>query len=384
LNADNSFVVQTTSYKGGKGKGKGGKLRTQEGKSKARWLPQEPTSFDLLMLPLPDLVNREDRTYLLEGSGNDGVKVLVTSENWATLRFNTKSMNPEYFPSSYLEPVPTDPVNKELSKRGYAADAKTFPKSTITGTLKDFRELLRCSPFSKKNRVSTETYRALSLDLATEALDAADKATAPKRISAFMKLCAKLIPCEHIQYDDTVRELEDEVGDDVDDAKLTLESVKEKVLPALFKLESESPSVLLQVLYSLQRGHVQFLAADYKSRVIEAYPHAFAKIHTPKLGKDGQPLKIVNVGITDGSSGDLVDMTQDELAEGEISDIDYNDGEGSGTNTLASSTSQKELRPLKKASTAPSSNIEAASFSSDTSPRTDTGDDDELGQAEGN
>ena len=181
-----------------------------------------------------------------------------------------------------------------------------------------------------------------------------------------------------------MRELEDEVGDDVEDAKFTLKSVEEKVLPALFKLECESPSVLLQVLYSLQRGHVQFLAADYKSRIIEAYPHAFAKIRSPKLGKDGQPLKITNVGITDGSSGDLVDMTADELDEGEISDIDYNDGEGSGTNTLASSTSQKELRPLKKASTAPSKNIEAASFSSDTSPRTDTGDNDELGQAEGN
>jgi hypothetical protein len=94
LNAGNSFVVQTFS-KGGKGKGKGGKLRTQEGRSKARWLPPEPTAFDLLMLPLPDLVNREDRTYLLESSGNDAVKVLVTSDNWATLRFNTKSMNPE-------------------------------------------------------------------------------------------------------------------------------------------------------------------------------------------------------------------------------------------------------------------------------------------------
>ncbi len=31
LNADDSFVVQTTSYKGGKGKGEGGKLRAQEG-----------------------------------------------------------------------------------------------------------------------------------------------------------------------------------------------------------------------------------------------------------------------------------------------------------------------------------------------------------------
>ena len=384
LNVDNSFVVQTTSYKGGKGKGKGGKFRAQDGKSKARWLPSEPTSFDLLMLPPPDHVNREDGTYLLESSGNGGIKVLVTSENWATLRFNTKSMNPEYFPSSYLEPVPTDPISKELSKRGYAADAKTFPKSTITGTLKDFSELLRCSPLSKKNRVSAETYRALSLDIATEAPDAADKATAPKRISTFMKLCAKLIPCEHTKYDDAVRELEDEVGDDVEDAKFTLKSVEEEVLPALFKLECESPSVLLQVLYSLQRGHVQFLAADYKSRIIEAYPHAFAKIRPPKLGKDGQPLKITNVGITDGSSADLVDMTADELVEGEISDIDCNDGEGSGTNTLASSTSQKELRPLKKASTAPSKNIEAASFSSDTSPRTDTGDNDELGQAEGN
>ncbi len=165
LNADNSFVVQTPSYKGGKGKGKGGKFRAQEGKSKARWLPPEPTSFDLLMLPFPDLVNREDRTYLLEGSGSDGVKVLVTDGNWATLRFNSKSMNPEYSPPSYLEPVPTDPVNKELSKRGFATDSKTFPKSTITGTLKDFRELLRCSPLSKKHKVSMEMYRVPSLDM---------------------------------------------------------------------------------------------------------------------------------------------------------------------------------------------------------------------------
>ena len=36
LNADHSFVVQTLAYKGGKGKGKGGKFRAQESKSKAR------------------------------------------------------------------------------------------------------------------------------------------------------------------------------------------------------------------------------------------------------------------------------------------------------------------------------------------------------------
>jgi hypothetical protein len=140
-------------------------------------------------------------------------------------------MNPEYFPSSYLEPVPTDPV-KDLSKRGLATDAKTFPKSTITGTSKDFRELLRCSPLSRSNKISAETYRALSLDMATEAVDATDKATAPKRISAFLKLCAAFVPCDHFEYDETVRELNDEVDDDLDDAKLLLRRVEEKVVPA--------------------------------------------------------------------------------------------------------------------------------------------------------
>ncbi len=102
-----------------------------EGKLKAKRLPHGATGFDLLMLPHPDLVNREDGTYLLEGSGNDGTKVLVTGENWDSLRFNTKSMNPEYFPSSYLEPVPTDPVNKDLSRRGLVNDLKSFPRSPI-------------------------------------------------------------------------------------------------------------------------------------------------------------------------------------------------------------------------------------------------------------
>jgi hypothetical protein len=114
LNQDSSFSVQTISYKGGKGKGKGGKPRALEGKLKAKWLPQEATSFDLLMLPHPDLVNREDGTYLLEGSGNDGTKVLVTGENWDSLRFNTKSMNPDF-------PLPTSSLFRRI------LSTKTYP-----------------------------------------------------------------------------------------------------------------------------------------------------------------------------------------------------------------------------------------------------------------
>jgi hypothetical protein len=153
-----------------------------------------------------------------------------------------------------------------LSKRGLATDAKTFLRSTITGTPKDFRELLRCSVLSKHNKVSVEMYRALSLDIATEALDVADKATAPKRISAFLKLCAAFIPCEHVEYDETVEELGDEVDDDLDNAKFILKRVEETVVPALVKLECEATSVLLQVLYALHRDHVQFLMADYRNK----------------------------------------------------------------------------------------------------------------------
>jgi hypothetical protein len=151
LMPDNSFFVQTLSYKGGKGKGKGGKPGMPEGRTKGKWLPSEATSFDLLIMPHPDLVNnREDGTYLLEGS-NGNIRVLVTGENWESLRFNTKSMNPEYFPSSYLKPVPTDPVNKDLSKQGFS-NALSFPRSTISGTLEELRICFAAPPFPRATR----------------------------------------------------------------------------------------------------------------------------------------------------------------------------------------------------------------------------------------
>jgi hypothetical protein len=80
------------------------------------------------------LVNREDETYVL--LGHENLQVRVTKENWDTLRFNTKTWNPEYFPASYLRPVPT-----VSSKEGDASTAK-FPRSTINGTLEDFWLLL--------------------------------------------------------------------------------------------------------------------------------------------------------------------------------------------------------------------------------------------------
>ncbi len=269
LDRNNPLPVPATS-KGGKGKGKG-KHNVPGGNQKARWPPpkaEETGKYYLLMLPHPDIVNRDDETYVIQGPAHR--KVGVTTENWSTLRFNTKTMNPEYFPSSYLDPVPT------VSSETEDASMASFPRSTITGTVEDLQALLLVPLLSKNNRVPQDTYRALSLDSASGAIQPTDKATAPKRILAFLQLCAQYIPCEYDDYDDAVRSLDSEVDSDVRSARLALEIIEEQNLPAIIKARNEAVSTLLQVLYFLQQGHVQFLIGDYKTRVIDAYgPDAF-------------------------------------------------------------------------------------------------------------
>jgi hypothetical protein len=125
------------------------------------------------MLPHPTLVNREAETYVLLGPSN--LNVRVTKENWG-LRFNTKTWNSEYFPASYLRPVPT------VSSKDGDASTATFPRSTINGTLEDFRILLLAPVLQKSKKVSPEVYRALSLNSPSGADSASDRATAPKRV----------------------------------------------------------------------------------------------------------------------------------------------------------------------------------------------------------
>ncbi len=66
-----------------------------QGKSFILYPAPEEVNHDLLMLPHPELVNRDDETYVVLGRHN--VQVRVTEENWSTLRFNTKSLSAEYF-----------------------------------------------------------------------------------------------------------------------------------------------------------------------------------------------------------------------------------------------------------------------------------------------
>ena len=370
--------------KGGKGKGKG-KYGASSNAQRSSWLFPKPeiTDYDLLMLPRPDSVNQEDESYVIQVNQH---KVRVTRENWATLRFNTRTMSPEYFPSSYLSPVPTTSMEEEDMSKA------TFPRSTITGTVEDLRKLLLVPLLSKTNKISQEVYRALSFDTASEALRPDDKATAPKRITTFMRLCELYVPCEFDEYNSAVAMLDSDVDAELCNAKIALESVREHELPSIVKAQSEATSVLLQVLYFLQQGHVLFLMGDYKTRVLEAYgSDAFAtKAKAKKLGKDGLARQILNINPTPRSPGVVVDMSQDDEEaagdtneEGLDSHYQDRDGEGEQANTHVSSTPQQEQRQLSTETSTPPESSEAAGFSSDNSPRNETGDNDELSRAEG-
>ncbi len=102
---------------------------------------------------------------------------------------------------------------------------------------------------------------------------------------------------------------------DLREAKLTLELVQEQRLPAIVKAQNEAVSVILQVLYFLQRGHVRFLMGDYKARVLEAHGHdAFtAKVKTEKPGKDGLPRSIHDVNPSNPTPGQTVDICRETM-----------------------------------------------------------------------
>jgi hypothetical protein len=121
---------------------------------------------------------------------------------------------------------------------------------------------------------------------------------------------------------------------------------------------------------------------DYRARVLEAHGHdAFTvKVRTKKPGKDGLLRSIHDVDSSNPTPGQAVDMSQDD-DEGTLGSDDEGsethqdrDGEGEQANTLVPSTPQQEMpQPSTKGSTRPK-NSEAAGFGSDTSPRNETGD----------
>ncbi len=136
---------------------------------------------------------------------------------------------------------------KDKSKGIYPA--RLAYVSNINGTVEDFRVLLLVPVLSKSTKISPDVYHGLSLGGSSGAELPSDKATAQKRIWAFLKLCAKFIPCEHEAYDLAVTCLDAEVDDDLSKAWTVLRTTQEQCLPEIVKTQRKAASVLLKVLY---------------------------------------------------------------------------------------------------------------------------------------
>ena len=133
---------------------------------------------------------------------------------------------------------------------------------------------------------------------------------------------------------------------------------------------------------------MQFLVGDYRARVLEAHGHdAFTvKVRTQKPGKDGLPRTI-----HDTTSVSSVGQDESMFPEGEGDTTDsedegsesyyHRDVEGDQANTHPSISQQESPQPPQRGSSLPG-NSEAAGFGSDTSPRNETGDNEELSRAE--
>ena len=295
-------------------------------------------------------------------------------------------MNPEFFPASYLRPVPTG-----LHLENPEVNA-TFPRSTITGTLAELRQLLKVPLLSKSKKISPEVYKALCLEGASGAVSAADELTAPKRIKVFIKLCSVFIPCEYDDYFHAIAQLDSEVNSDLMVAWQPYLHARDDILVHINRLLAKANSVLQQVLYFLQEAHVQYLLRQYKS----AFVDVFGKNAVPRerdaplppapgdrargavatrLPLDYEPSKVEDDPEID------VDMNDDDAG----SDFDHTrDDEDDEANTSVSFTTQQQARRLQEETTTTSDTTEAAGFGSDTSPRTESGDYDELSQAEAN
>jgi hypothetical protein len=150
-------------------------------------------------------------------------------------------------------------------------------------------------------------------------------------------------------------------------------------------------SVLLQVLYFLQEGHVQYLFRQYRDSFVNlfgagAVPRERAVPMfrgTTSRVRAGPPRTLHDLGqepskVEDDPEND-VDMNNDVSG----SNFDHTRvDEDDEANTFVSFTAQQEARRLQVETTTTSENTEAAGFGSDTSSRTESGDYEELSQAE--
>ena len=128
---------------------------------------------------------------------------------------------------------------------------------------------------------------------------------------------------------------------------------------------------------------------DYRARILETHGQdaLTVKVRTQKPGRDGLPRAIhdmTSVSSAERSESMFPEGEGDTTDEDEGSESHYHrDVEVDQANTHVSSISQQEIpQPPQRGSRLPRNSVEAAGFGSDTSPRNETGDYEELSRAE--
>jgi hypothetical protein len=171
------------------------------------------------------------------------------------------------------------------------------------------------------------------------------------------------------------------VNDDVAEARKILKTVQETCLAEILQFQRKAVSVLLQLLYFLHQGHVQFLMGDYKTRVLDTHgPDAFSK-KSPRQGvvdivhvRDIRPARDTKQAEVDMTQEDDED-SMDSKDSGSSPHYTNGSEEDQANTPVPSSTQMKATRSHPGTST-PSEITEAAGFGSDTSPRKESGDND--------
>ena len=210
----------------------------------------------------------------------------------------------------------------------------------------------------------------------------------------FLKLCAVFIPCQHEDYYHAVAQLDVELHSDISAALQPYLHVRDEILVNIGKRIETAVSVLLQALYSLQKGHVQYLLREYRNSLVDQFgPDALPPDRNAKPAR-----RKVKSRISSGPPRDRRALGDEpsKQEEGTTIEVDMDDDiAGSKTNhsyveeddeahTSVSSTTQQEAHRLQMEMMTSSETTEAAGFGSDTSPRTESGDYDELSQAGSN
>jgi hypothetical protein len=212
------------------------------------------------------------------------------------------------------------------------------------------------------------------------------RATAPKRIRVFLKLCSVFIPCGHEEYYHAVAQLDVEVNPGLLTAWQPYLHVRDEILVIIANRIATATSVLLQVLYSLQEGHVQYLLRQYRDAFVDLFganavprERAAPRGTTARISA-GPPRTPRDLGQEPFKVEDEAEIDVDMDNDASGSDFDYTrDDEDDEAHTSVSSIPQTEARRLQLETTTTSKNTEAAGFGSDTSSRTESGGYEELG-----